>query len=49
MPWNTSDVIHKTKKANTPKKKRQWVHIANNVLARTGKEGLAIREANGKM
>jgi hypothetical protein len=27
--------------------KRQWAHVANGVLAKTGNEGLAVREANG--
>jgi uncharacterized protein YdaT len=49
MPWGANDAIHKTKKANTPKKKEKWAAIANNVLARTAKEGMAIRIANSKM
>lgn len=46
MPWKPSDASGKTKKANTPKKKRQWRDVGNKVLARTGDEGRAIREAN---
>ena len=30
-----------------PTAKRQWTKVANGVLAKTGNEGLAIREANG--
>jgi hypothetical protein len=46
MPWSPSDAPRHTKKANTPKKKRQFAHVANKVLAATGDEGRAIREAN---
>jgi hypothetical protein len=46
MPWSPSDATRHTKKANTPKKKRQFSDVANSVLARTGDEGRAIREAN---
>jgi len=46
VPWSASDARSKTRKANTPKKRRQWSHVANAVLAKTGNEGRAIREAN---
>jgi hypothetical protein len=46
MPWNPSDATRHTKKATTPKKKRQFADVANSVLARTGDEGRAVREAN---
>lgn len=46
MPWTPKDASRKTKKAKSPKAKRQWAHIADKVLARTGDEGRAIREAN---
>jgi len=46
MPWSPSDAPKHTKKANTPKKKRQFSDVANSVLASTGDEGRAIREAN---
>jgi hypothetical protein len=46
MPWKSSDVSGKTKKAKSKKAKRQWTHVANSVLAKTGDEGRAIREAN---
>jgi len=47
MPWTPSDGPKRhTHKANTPKKKRQWSDVANKVLATTGDEGRAVREAN---
>ena len=46
MPWKASDVSGKTKKAKSAKSKRQWAHVANGVLKKTGNEGRAIREAN---
>lgn len=48
MPWSPSDGPSRhTKKADTPSSKRQWSKVANSVLAKTGNEGLAVREANG--
>ena len=47
MPWTARDATSKSKKARTPKAKRQWRDVANGVLARTGDEGRAIRTANG--
>lgn len=47
MPWTAADASKKTRKANTPKKQRQWAHVADSVLARTGDEGQAVRTANG--
>lgn len=46
MPWSAKDAKAKTKKARSPKAKRQWAGVADSVLARTGDEGRAIREAN---
>jgi len=46
MPWNANDANRKTKKAKSPKSKRQWSKVANSVLSKTGDEGRAIREAN---
>lgn len=46
MPWSPSDARGKTRKASTPKKQRQWAHVADSVLSKTGNEGRAIREAN---
>lgn len=46
MPWTAGDAAKKTKKAKSPKAKRQWRDVANSVLKRTGSDSLAIREAN---
>lgn len=47
MPWSPSDGPSRhTKKATSPNKKRQWAHVANDVLAKTHDEGRAVREAN---
>ena len=46
MPWKPTDAPHSTKKANTPKKRRQWSKVANSVLRKTGDDALAKREAN---
>lgn len=46
MPWKPSDAASKTKKAASPKAKRQWSKVANGVLKKTGNDARAIREAN---
>jgi hypothetical protein len=46
MPWGPGDASRFTKKANTPKRRRQFADVADSALARTGDEGTAIREAN---
>jgi hypothetical protein len=46
MPWTPDDAPSHTRKATTEEAKRLWAEIANQVLARTGDEGRAIREAN---
>jgi uncharacterized protein YdaT len=46
MPWASEDAKRHTKKADSPKRQRMWAEIANSVLAETGDEGRAIREAN---
>ncbi|HET9718109.1 MAG TPA: hypothetical protein VFP60_18190 [Pseudolabrys sp.] len=46
MPWTADDAERHTKKADSPKRQRMWAEIANAVLAQTGDEGRAIREAN---
>jgi hypothetical protein len=46
MPWTPKDASRHTKKAKSPKQKRQWSDVADSVLSRTGDEGRAIREAN---
>lgn len=47
MPWTPSEAKSKTKRARTPKQQRKWAFIADSVLAHTGNDALAIREANG--
>jgi hypothetical protein len=46
MPWSPKDASRFTRKAKGPKAKRQFAHVANVVLAKTGDEGRAIRSAN---
>jgi hypothetical protein len=46
MPWDSSDAKSKTKKANTPKKQRQWADVSNSALARGMSDKEAIMEAN---
>lgn len=46
MPWTPKDAKGKTKKAKSATAQRQWAHVANGVLKKTGNEGRAIREAN---
>lgn len=46
MPWTAKDASAKTKKAQSPAAKRQWSAVANSVLAKTGNDARAIREAN---
>lgn len=36
-----------TKKANTPKRKRQWQHVYDSAKRSGASSGKAIREANG--
>jgi hypothetical protein len=46
MPWTARDAKSHTRKASSPKKARQWSHVANNMLSRGKSEGAAIRAAN---
>ena len=46
VPWTAEDAERHTKKADSAKRQRMWAEIANSVLAETGDEGRAIREAN---
>lgn len=46
MPWTPRDATSKTKKAKSPAAKRQWALVADSVLAKSGDEGRAVREAN---
>ena len=45
MPWSPDDAPSKTKRANTPAKKKQFSTVANKVLAESGDEGKALRIA----
>lgn len=49
MPWKPSDAQKKTKKANTPKEKKQWASVANKVLKSTGDESKAVKIANASV
>jgi len=46
VPWDPSDATKKTSRADTAEKRRQWAHVANEELARTGDDARAIRAAN---
>jgi len=45
-PWKPKDAKRHTKKADTPKRARQWAHVADNMLASGKSEGAAVRAAN---
>lgn len=47
MPWTAKDATKKTKKASTPRKQRQWEHVANALLAKGASEKSAIMQASG--
>jgi len=47
MPWTAKDAPSKTRKARSKSAKRQWAHVADSVLAKTGDEARAVRTANG--
>lgn len=46
MPWKPKNATGKTKKADMPKKRRQWAAVANSALEGGASEGSAIRQAN---
>jgi len=46
MPWKSKDATRHTKKARSPKAKRQWSKVANAALRRGASEGSAVRQAN---
>ena len=46
MPWSSGDA-ERFKKGLSRSGKSRWAEIANAVLARTGSDSQAIREANG--
>lgn len=47
MPWDKGDAKHKTKKASTDKKQRQWKEVANSAKKAGDSDATAIRKANG--
>lgn len=47
MPWDPADAPKKTKKAKTPKLRRQWSDIANRMLASGASDQSAIMAADG--
>lgn len=49
MPWKAKGAKRHTKRASTPAKRKKWAKIANSVLRKTGKEGLAVRVANAAL
>ncbi len=46
MPWQPKDAQRHSRKANTPKKARQWSHVADYALEHGASEESAIRQAN---
>ena len=46
MPWQKTDAKRHTKKADTPKRQRQWSKVANSMLISGASEGSAVRAAN---
>lgn len=46
MPWKPEDAPSHTRKADTPRRKRMFSEVANSVLAKTGSDSRAIKEAN---
>lgn len=46
MPWKPKDAARFTKKARSPKQKRQFAHVANAMLDRGYSESRAIRAAS---
>jgi hypothetical protein len=46
VPYSLADVKHFTKKATTPKKKRQWKAVQESAESRGASSGSAIRQAN---
>ena len=46
MPWTPKDAHRHTYKASSPKKQRQWAHVADSALERGASEASAIKQAN---
>jgi len=47
MPWKSKDARGHTKKAKSATSQRQWAHVANAVLKKTGNEGRAAGYIKG--
>lgn len=47
MPWRSTSAKKFTRRARSKTAKRQWMHVANNMLKHGASKGLAIRAANG--
>lgn len=46
MPWDAKDAEKHAGHPLSEKGRRQWAHVANSVLERTGEEDRAIAAAN---
>lgn len=46
MPWKADDATRHTHVADTPKKKKIWAKVANDVRKQFGNDARAIKEAN---
>lgn len=46
MPWTPKEATSHTKKASSPRRKKVWAEVANEVLSSGKSEGSAIRIAN---
>lgn len=46
MPWDEDAAAGNTKKAKSPKSKKQWAEVANSVKQRGGSDVSAIKQAN---
>jgi hypothetical protein len=46
MPWTPGSTRKFTKKANTPKRRRMWSHVANAAKRRGASDQSAIRQAS---
>jgi len=47
VPWKPQDAQRHTKKADTPKKQKQWADLSTRLLAAGKPEGEAVKTANG--
>lgn len=47
MPYSEGEVNRFTKKAKSPRRRRQWIEVYKSSVSRGLSEGAAIRSANG--